>query len=83
MSRPPPASRSSYRGDYTNPILKPWAADIVKKHGEISLTGMALPERSQPVLARRHISIKFRNPGDDHAGRVFVPSRSAPPNAER
>jgi hypothetical protein len=23
-------------GDYTSPILKPWAAEIVKKHGEIS-----------------------------------------------
>ena len=27
-------------GDYTNPILKPHAAEIVKKHGEISLTGV-------------------------------------------
>src|SRR5260370_20591497 len=26
-------------GDYTNPILKPHAADVVKKHGEISLAG--------------------------------------------
>src|SRR6266436_8498186 len=26
-------------GDYTNPILKPRAAEAVKKHGEISLTG--------------------------------------------
>src|SRR6266446_6615619 len=24
-------------GDYTNPILKPWAAEVVKKFGEISL----------------------------------------------
>jgi hypothetical protein len=24
-------------GDYTNPILKPWAAEVVKKHGEIAL----------------------------------------------
>src|SRR6202521_4762598 len=24
-------------GDYTNPILKPQAAEVVKKHGEISL----------------------------------------------
>ena len=27
-------------GDYTNPILKPQAAEIVKKHGEISLNGI-------------------------------------------
>ena len=30
-------------GDYTSPILKPWAAEIVKKHGEISKTGVAYP----------------------------------------
>jgi hypothetical protein len=27
-------------GDYTNPILKPQAADIVKKYGEIELSGL-------------------------------------------
>jgi len=30
-------------GDYNNPILKPWAAEIVKKMGEISKTGDAFP----------------------------------------
>jgi hypothetical protein len=30
-------------GDYTNPILKPPAAEIVKKHGEISLIGVPYP----------------------------------------
>jgi mRNA interferase HigB len=30
-------------GDYTNPILKPEAAAVVKKHGEISLAGVAFP----------------------------------------
>ena len=30
-------------GDYTNPILKPEAAEIVKKHGEISLAGVTYP----------------------------------------
>src|ERR1700751_1412486 len=30
-------------GDYTNPILKPEAAEIVKKRGEISLSGAADP----------------------------------------
>jgi hypothetical protein len=33
-------------GDYTNPILKPHAADVVKKHGEISLTGVPYPTPS-------------------------------------
>ena len=32
-----------YVGDYTNPILKPQAAEIVKQRGEISLTGVTLP----------------------------------------
>jgi hypothetical protein len=30
-------------GDYTNPILKPWAAEVVKKYGEISLSGKVAP----------------------------------------
>ena len=30
-------------GDYTNPILKPTAADVLKKHAEISLAGDAYP----------------------------------------
>jgi len=33
------ASIYGYVGDYTNPILKPQAAEIVKKHGEIELGG--------------------------------------------
>jgi hypothetical protein len=31
-------------GDYTNPILKPVAAEIVKKRGEISQSGVAFPD---------------------------------------
>lgn len=30
-------------GDYKNPILKPETADIVKKHGEVSLSGIGYP----------------------------------------
>jgi hypothetical protein len=30
-------------GDHTNPILKPWAAEVVKKYGEISLSGAVAP----------------------------------------
>jgi hypothetical protein len=33
-------------GDYTNPILQPHAAEVVKKHGEISLTGVGYPTPS-------------------------------------
>jgi hypothetical protein len=30
-------------GDYTNPILRPWAAEVVKKFGEISMAGEGYP----------------------------------------
>ncbi len=30
-------------GDYTNPILQPWAAEVLKKFGEISLSGKGYP----------------------------------------
>jgi hypothetical protein len=30
-------------GDYTNPILQPWAADVVKKKGEFSIAGVIFP----------------------------------------
>ena len=30
-------------GDYSNPILKPQAAEIVKKHGEMELSGAGSP----------------------------------------
>jgi hypothetical protein len=37
-------------GDYSNPILKPEAADIVKKRGEISLSGRAFPDPDNQCL---------------------------------
>jgi hypothetical protein len=30
-------------GDYKNPILQPWAADVVKRKGELSLAGVTFP----------------------------------------
>jgi hypothetical protein len=33
-------------GDYTNPMLMPHAAEVVKQHGEISLTGVPYPTPS-------------------------------------
>jgi hypothetical protein len=33
-------------GDYTNPILKPAAAEIIKQHGDISLSGLTYPTPS-------------------------------------
>ena len=34
---------SSLVGDYKNPILQPWAADVVKKKGDLSLAGLVFP----------------------------------------
>src|SRR3954463_12270325 len=33
-------------GDYNNPILQPWAAEVVKKAGEMSLAGLTYPNPS-------------------------------------
>jgi hypothetical protein len=33
-------------GDYNNPILQPWAAEVVKKFGQISLAGITYPNPS-------------------------------------
>jgi hypothetical protein len=35
--------RAQLVGDYTNPILQPWAAEVVKKFGETSLAGKGYP----------------------------------------
>ena len=37
---------SSLVGDYKNPILQPWAAEVVKKKGELSLAGITFPSPS-------------------------------------
>ena len=37
-------------GDYTNPILKPAAAEAVKKFGEISASGIAYPDPDNMCL---------------------------------
>jgi hypothetical protein len=36
-------ARTQLVGDYTNPILQPWAAAVVKKYGEMSLAGKGNP----------------------------------------
>jgi hypothetical protein len=48
--RPVPATNGvlvssiyQFVGDYSNPILKPEAAEVVKKHGEIELSGVPAP----------------------------------------
>src|SRR5580704_18773612 len=37
-------------GDYANPILKPEAAEVLKKSGEISLSGRAFPDPDNQCL---------------------------------
>src|SRR5215510_13037416 len=33
-------------GDYNSPILQPWAAEVIKKFGEMSLAGISYPNPS-------------------------------------
>jgi hypothetical protein len=40
------SSGYQFVGDYSNPILKPQAAEVVRKHGEIELGGAAAPTPS-------------------------------------
>jgi hypothetical protein len=40
------ANFNQFVGDYDNPILRPQAAEVVKKHGEISLAGITYPTPS-------------------------------------
>jgi hypothetical protein len=49
----PVSSTLEFIGDYTNPILKPAAAEVVKKHGELEASGLPTPHPAKPVLARR------------------------------
>jgi len=52
-------------GDYTNPILQPWAATVVKKYGEISLAGITFPNPSNqcwpepPPFIFKHGSVRM------------------------
>ena len=41
---------NEFVGDYTNPILKPHAAEIVRKHGEQELAGIKVPNPSNQCL---------------------------------
>jgi hypothetical protein len=39
-------------GDFTNPILRPWAAQVVKSFGQISLAGITYPNSSNQCWPR-------------------------------
>jgi hypothetical protein len=52
-------------GDYTNPILQPWAAEVVKKKGELSLAGVTYPNPANqcwpepPPFLFKHMAIQL------------------------
>ncbi len=65
LSGPGPVTRRPGRllvGDSTNPILKPAAADAVKKHGEIELSGDAAPNPRNQCWPEG-VPFVFRNTG--------------------
>ena len=41
--QPAVSNPSQFLGDYTNPILQPWAADVLKKRGEAEIAGAHSP----------------------------------------
>ena len=60
-------------GDYTNPILQPWAAEVVKKYGEISLAGITFPNPSNqcwpepvPFIFKHNQRADVPAAGQDH-----------------
>jgi hypothetical protein len=79
-------------GDYTNPILKPQAAEQVKRHGEISLTGVTYPTpgnqcwpESPPVIFGNQGMLMLQQPhqitilySNDHAVRRVRLNQSHP-----
>jgi hypothetical protein len=48
VARRPNGTSDAFKlvGDYNNPILQPWAAEVVKQHGAISLAGKSYPDLS-------------------------------------
>ena len=73
-SRRPDDGTSDYSqlvGDYTNPILQPWAADLVKKKGDLSLAGEVFPSPSNqcwpepPPYLFKHMAMQMlQRPGE-------------------
>src|ERR1700761_3353885 len=36
-----------HQGDYNNPILQPWAAEVVKKAGDAAMAGHRVPSKQE------------------------------------
>jgi hypothetical protein len=54
--------QSQYVGDYTNPILQPWAAEVVRKFGEMSIAGITYENPSNQCRLEP-LPYIFWNPG--------------------
>ncbi len=55
-------SRNIMIGDFHDPMLKPWAAEIVRRNGDIARTGAAFPPRTISAGPnRRPIFWEIRN----------------------
>jgi hypothetical protein len=61
-------------GDYSNPILKPEAAAIVKQRGEISASGRAFPDPDNQCLQNPvpYIFWNFRHPAFAAADKITI-----------
>jgi hypothetical protein len=87
---------SSLVGDYKNPILQPWAADVVKKKGELSLAGVTFPSPSNtcwpepvPYLFKHMAMSMLQLPdkvvmlfNEDHEVRIVRMNQSHPPQVK-
>ena len=73
-SRRPDDGTSDYSqlvGDYTNPILQPWAAELVKEKGNLSLAGEVFPSPSNqcwpepPPYLFKHMAMQMLQRPDE------------------
>ena len=79
-------------GDYANPILQPWAAEVVRKKGELSLAGITYPNPAnqcwpEPVpFIFKHMAMQMLQPpgkvvmlfNEDHEVRYVRLNQSHP-----
>src|SRR5258708_26969999 len=88
-SRRPDDGTSDYGqlvGDYTNPILQPWAADVVKKKGEVSLAGEDFPSPANqcwpepPPFLFKHMTLQML-PERESILSIFHEDHEVPPRA--